>query len=490
MAIVGVNGANLGNALQNLLMCDDLMPGDEPSYNICKQLYLYHPLGARMAESPIKMAQSQEREISIPNAPEDFLRDAFLEEWEVLEANKNIANLYKTSRIYGIASMAMLAEGVPPDRPIDPRRLPDLKLGFNVYDPLNTAGSLVLNQNPNDIDFQKYSGIAVSGVPYHRSRTITHLNESPIYIAYTNSAFGFVGRSVYQRALFPLKSYINTLVTDDMVTRKAGVLVAKLKAPGSIIDNIMAQMAGVKRQLLKEAQTDNVLSIDIDEFIETLNMQNVDKAFGMSRRNIIENTATAADMPAQLLTQDSLSAEFHEGTEDAKRIAGYIEGVRKEMKPGYDYFDRIVQYRAWNPEFYKTVQAKYPELYGGVAYTKAFYDWTNNFRAKWPSLITEPESEAIKTQEVIYKAALGGVEVIVPKADPENAARAFMWLADVMNEQKKLFPHPLELDYDALVEHLSKQQQQAEAMNEAEPQKHGQFADSEPVKIARLPRRK
>ena len=480
-------------------MCDDLQPGDEPSYQVCKSIYLWHPLGARMAESPIKMAQSQQREIIIKDSPEEFLRDAFLEEWDELGADENIANLYKTSRIYGIASIATLAEGVPSDRPIDPKRLADLKLGFNVYDPLNTAGSLVLNQNPNDIDFQKFSGIAVSGVPYHRSRTLTVMNEKPVYIAYTNSAFGFVGRSVYQRALFPLKSYINALVTDDMVTRKAGVMIAKMKPVGSIVDNLMASMAGVKRQLLKEAQTNNVISISIDEAIETLNMQNIDGAYGMARRNIIENTATAADMPAQLLTQDSLSAEFHEGTEDAKRIAGYIEGVRKNMKPGYDYFDRIVQYRAWNPEFYKIVQEKYPEQYKGVAYTKAFYDWCNNFKATWPSLITEPESEEIKVEEQKFKAVLGCAEVMLPEMDAANKKRVFAWMQDSFNESKKLFPHPLDLDFDALEEHLEKQQERADAApmgdeggaDEQEPQHHMPRTDSlTPSKIAQLPRRK
>lgn len=498
MAEINVNGANLGNALQTLLMCDDLMPGDDVSYQTAKNIYLWHPLGARMAESPIKMAQSQEREIAIPGTPEEMLRDAFLEQWEKDDADGHIANLYKTARIYGIASLGMLAEGVPSNDPIDPFDLPYLEIGFNLFDPLNTAGSLVLNQNPNDIDFQKYSGIAVSGVPYHRSRTITHLNEKPIYISYTNSAFGFVGRSVYQRALFPLKSYINALVTDDMVTRKAGVMIAKLKAPGSIIDNIMATMAGVKRQLLKEAQTNNVISVDVEEAIETLNMQNIDGAYGQARRNIIENIATAADMPAQLLTQDSLSAEFHEGTEDAKRIAGYIEGVRKEMKPGYSYFDRIIQHRAWNEDFYKTVQDKYPEQYGDMSYKRAFLQWSNAFRVTWPSLITEPESEAIKVEEQKFKAVLGAAEVMLPMVDPENATRTMMWMQDCFNEAKGLFPHPLDLDFDALREHLdqrtSQAQQSGQEMLEGpdgeEPHKHAPYADSsEVLSIAHLPRR-
>src|SRR6185503_5172640 len=135
-------------------------------------------------------------------------------------------------------------------------------------------GSLVLNQDPNSPDFQKHAAIAVAGQPYHRSRSVTLMNEKPIYISYTTSGFGFVGRSVYQRALFPLKSFIQTMITDDMVTRKAGLLVAKMKQPGSIADNLMAKALGIKRNLLKEASMNNVINIGPDDAIETLDMQN------------------------------------------------------------------------------------------------------------------------------------------------------------------------------------------------------------------------
>jgi hypothetical protein len=61
--------------------------------------------------------------------------------------------------------------------------LPDLNISFNILDPLNTSGSLVLNQNPNAMDFMKYQQIAVNGTAYHPSRTVTVTNERPIYLA-------------------------------------------------------------------------------------------------------------------------------------------------------------------------------------------------------------------------------------------------------------------------------------------------------------------
>jgi hypothetical protein len=282
---------NLGASLQELLLSDEIVPGADPSYQLCKTIYLYHPVGARLAEAPIKIAQSQGREITVPNSPEDRVVRAFKDEWTKIKADDHIANVMSQSRVYGIASVAALMEGTDTEKPLDYKRLWDKPVSFNVFDPLNTSGSLVLNQNPNDMDFQHVVSIASGGKRYHRSRTCVMLNERPIYIAYTTAAFGYVGRSCYQRALFPLKSFVQTMVTDDMVSRKAGVLIAKIKQPGSFVNSIMQALAGIKRNLVQEAQTNNVLQITPDEGIETLNLQNLDGASSQARKHILENIA-------------------------------------------------------------------------------------------------------------------------------------------------------------------------------------------------------
>ena len=414
MANVDISGSSLGSSLQQLLMCDDIEPGSDPSYQLCKLIYLYHPLGAKIAEAPIKMAQSQEREITIPKGPEERLREAFVAEWGRLQVSKIILNVMTQARVYGIASVAMLAKGTSPNQPIPPEKIASLELSFNVLDPLNTAGSLVQSQQPNALDFQKHYDIVVSGQVYHRSRTCTMLNEQPIYIAWTSSSYGYVGRSVYQRCLFPLKSFVQSMVTDDMVTKKAGVLIAKMAQPGSIIDNPVIQFFAGKRQLLKEAENGNVISVAPDEAIETLNMQNIDGAFGMARKDILENIAVSADMPAKLLNAETFAEGFGEGTEDAKNVARYIDRTRIEMQPLYDYFDPIVMRRAWNPDFYKSIQADFPEEYGSRTYEDAFYAWKNSFASTWPSLLTEPDSEKARTDEVRLKALIAAIQVLVP----------------------------------------------------------------------------
>ncbi len=453
MATMLVTGASVGTALQQLLMADDIEPGAEPGYQTCKIIYLYHPLGAKMAEAPIKMAQSQAREISVGNAPER-VKQAFIDERDRMGADKIILNLETQTRVYGVASVVLGARDFATDKPLTPEELVRAELFFNVMDPLNTAGSLVLNQDPNAPDFQKHGDVVSKGVRYHRSRALVRMNEQPIYIAYTASAFGFVGRSVYQRGLFPLKSFVNTMITDDMVARKAGLLIAMLQQAGSVIDNAMQRLFGVKRALLKEAGNDNVLSIGLTEKIETLNMQNVNTAMAESRNNILKNIAMSDDMPAKFLENETMIGGMAEGTEDAKMIAHYIDRKRVEMQPSYAWFDNIVQYRAWNKEFYETIKVEFPDEYGSVDFITARTKWRNDFRAVWPSLLTEPDSEKAKVSEIKYKSAVAAYEVFEPGFSPANKAKLNQWLVDTINNETDLFETPLEFDMDEQLEYL------------------------------------
>lgn len=445
-------GSKVTPELMALLAVEEIQPGSAPSYEICKTIFAYHPLGAKMAEAPIEAAQSQEREISIPAGPEDQLRNAFIGEWQSIGkigADAIILNLMRTSRIYGIASVVAGAPDVPAEEPLPANRLHELDLYFNVLDPLNTAGSLTLNQDPNSPGFQKPQVVSAAGQPYHSSRTLTMLNEQPLYIEWTSSAFGFVGRSVYQRALFPLKSYVQTMITDDKIAEKAGLLVMKMQSPGAMVDQQTRGWFGMKRNTLKGAKTGNVISIGLDESIESIDLKNLRDAAEFARNNILKNIATAAKMPAVLINQETLAEGFGEGSEDAKMIAAYIDRVRIDMQPAYRYFDDIVMRRAWGPEFYKTIQAQFPE-YRDIPYDTAFYEWKNSFKAVWPNLLVEPDSEKVKVDDTILKSAIAAFEVLVPVLDPENKAIAAMWLAAVINERKQMFSSPLDLDKEAL----------------------------------------
>lgn len=445
-------GAALTSDLMQILESTEIEPGSQPSYALCKAIYTSHPLGAKMADDPINIAQSQQRELSIPDGPEERLRDAFQRTWNrlgVIGTDAIIHNAMKTARIYGISTLGMGAVGYDPAKPLPTDRLHELDLYFNVFDPLNTAGSLVLNQDPTSPDYQRPQRVVAAGQSWHPANTVVMLNEEPVYISYTNSAFGFVGRSVYQRALYPLKSYVQAMRTDDMVVFKAGVLVAKMKAQTSNTTQRVMNMWGWKRSQVKTATSGNVLSIGTEENIESLNMQALELPYRLARENILKNIATAANMPARMLDQETLVSGFGEGQEDAKQIARYINRVRVEMQPLYSFFDDVVQHIAWNPDFYADLQKDFPE-YKGISYDVVFNHWRNSFSAIWPNLLIEPESEQVLVDDVRFKSIVALIETLAPALDPDNRASLVMWAAEEVNARKKLFATELQLDEDAL----------------------------------------
>ena len=101
-----------GSPLMAMLMAEQIEPGSAPSYELCKQIYAYHPLGGKIVDSPIQMAQCQKREISVSKGPEERCVEAFWREWEAMGCNDALANFYGVVRIYGIGTLAVNAQGV------------------------------------------------------------------------------------------------------------------------------------------------------------------------------------------------------------------------------------------------------------------------------------------------------------------------------------------------------------------------------------------
>jgi hypothetical protein len=187
---------------------------------------------------------------------------------------------------------------------------------------------------------------------------------------------------------------------------------------------------------------------------------NMEAPMTMARGNILKNCAVAADMPAVLLNEETFVEGFGEGTEDARRVAMFVKRLREEMDPQYRWFDEMTMHRAWGPEFYTAVQRRYPQVFGKISYTQAFYAWKNSFKATWPNWLEPEDNEKIQVEEVILNAAIAAVQTLMPISDPANQAALASWLADTINDQETLFRTPLEFDIEALENHLNEQKEQ------------------------------
>jgi hypothetical protein len=485
MADIGIVGSQMGNAFQSILEYGDINPGDDPSYEICKLIYLYHPFGAKIAEKPVRIAQSQKRIIKVPDGPEDECVKSFEQQQKKLKIKDVIFATRVQARVYGISSLAMLVDGEEFEEPVNWNKLTDRKITFNIYDPLNTAGSLVLNQNPLSSDFQHAQAIRVNARTFHPSRTRVIMNEFPIYISYTSSAFGFVGRSCYQRSLYPLKSYIQSMRTNDMIEVKVGVIVAKIKQAGAFITEGMMTALGLKREVVKEARLGNVINIGTeDEAIESLNLQNMEGPHAAARKYIIEDIASGTPMPAKLLTEESFAEGFGEGTEDAKEIARFIMEEREQLDPLYEFTDAVCMRKAWDKAFMDRMREKDKTL-AGMSDEALFYKWSNSFSAEWPSLLVEPESEQIKVADVKLRALVAVLQVLMPLLKGEQLALVIEWVADNMNEMRLLFGNPLYLDYATIAEQADEADEERKALAaEGEPNAPKPFSKADSAQQA------
>lgn len=456
MAFANIQGSNIGDGLRGIMLANDIFLQGGPDYQLCKDIYLFHPLGAKIAEKPIEIAQSQKRDISVTGAGtcEAECKQEFEATWRKIEADTHIFNVMSLSRVYGAAVIAVLEDGVENRKAVDYWNLHKKNPSFNVYDPLNVAGSLVLSQDTLMKSFLKVQNIAVGSEQFHRSRARAIFNENPMYISWTSSAYGYTGRSVYQRALLPMKSFVQTMVTDDMVARKAGVIVAKIKQAGSVVNQKMRNALGFKRNVVQEAETGNVISIGTEgEEIQSLDLKNLSEPFQGSRKNILENIASAVPMPAKMLTEESFSTGLAEGSEDAKAQARYVDRIREKMDSLYVWFDKITMHLAWTPEFFARMQETYEDEYGKMSYEEFFWNCSNSFKAQWPSLLKEPESDLVKVEETKLKAVIEWTQVLLPNIPPEERAEVIKWANDQFNNMPMLFGAQLNLNYDIIADY-------------------------------------
>jgi hypothetical protein len=147
------------------------------------------------------------------------------------------------------------------------------------------------------------------------------------------------------------------------------------------------------------------------------------------------------------------------GHVEAIEIARHVERFRGTLEPIYDFVDYIVQHRAWNKAWYQQLQKDYPQDFGGMTYDAAMTTFQNSFKAEWPSLLEEPDSEKVKVDDTRLKAALATYQLLSATMDPQNKALLTNWLIDAVNQSDLLFASALSLDTEALADFAEQQQQ-------------------------------
>ncbi|MXV44343.1 DUF1073 domain-containing protein [Saccharibacter sp. 17.LH.SD] len=451
------------NALWREMLNAPILPGHAPSYELCKLLYTSHPLGAKIARMPVDMAMGEERIIRIDAALDDEPAKEFKRHWGFIGCDDIIAQLGTKARVYGAAVVVFGAvnpktnERIPPDQDIPLHLLHELDIYFNVVDPLNTAGSITFQQDPNDPSFLKPpAAVTINGTTYKKGRFLVLMNEEPEYLDYESSAFGYSGRSSFRRCVYPLRSYLEAQIANNQVAHKAGVLIAKLKQPTSIANRAMQVFSTEKAEKLRLATNENAITIGHDEDVSTLNLMNVDNSLRGVRQHILEDIAAAATMPAQILKAETLAQGFGEGKEDAKQIAQYVTRIRRWLKSIYNYCDVVTMRRAWNPGFIAAMRDKHPKEYGTKSDETIFREWRDSFSSVFPS--EQGGENAFDILEKKYHLMLDTARLLHPMVQENTAASAELLAfiqTNINNLGEDLFAGSLNIDIKAMMHNPS-----------------------------------
>lgn len=444
------NVGGLGSGLTRLLLCANITPGDQASYEMCKIIWAEHPLGGKLVEKPITMALFKPRINNVDDDPDDKIVKAFEDAWLALGVTEKIRNLFYLMRCYGASAIGVGTISSKSDEPLGGFGLKADDIFINVWDPLNAAGSMVTDQEPNSPVFQRPDELLnISGQKWHPSRTMKVFNGAPIYLGYQQSAFGYTGRSVFQRALYPLQSFVNTMVTDNLVSKKAGVIIAKVQQNSSVISNLMGIANLARRKDIKDAQNEGVLSIGQGDTVESMDLQNIDKAMTTARDNIISNIAAASDTPSFLMKDEAFANGFGDGKEDSKAIAQYIDSVRQTIEPVILFFERIVQYIAWSEDFFNALKASNPEIITGN-YEETFFMWRNSFKSSWPELMEKSPEEVKESDSKLMRETITFFTPLASYLDPVNRATLIQWVAEIANKMESTRDSPLVFEYELL----------------------------------------
>lgn len=386
----------------------------EFDYQECKDLYANWALGKRFVESIIDFSLSQKRETMIPNAPQE-VKDRFDLICKKYKIDKVVKETAVLNRVYGIAGL-FVATTIKDDKlknlTIAGKQKADII--FNVLDPLNFKA--VISQDPRSPYFQKPNDLTINGSPVGKDRMYVTFNGNPLFIKWTPSALNFAGRSVFANMRRLIVAWTNLFEALERISLKASsILITNNSA-------IMKDPTGVKvaeesAKILKSMRQGQVAMLNKGQTAEFFNLNGASEIGAMIAEVKEALTMALNDTPIQLLLDKDLSNGLSNGGEDMRSVIIKVNSFREEcLNPIYDFIDKYMFYKAWNDEFVKSMQAKYPQ-YQVLGAEQIRQMWINDFDYQWKSIYPKTPDEETKAKDSVLDRALKAKELGVSSED-------------------------------------------------------------------------
>lgn len=485
-ASIGLTGQGYNNIqeFKSLLESTTILPGAQPSYEMCKAIASAHPNGRRIVTASVNLAVAKGCHFNFPDDVENTLEKHLKDVLEEVGGFGPVKSLLEDKRIYGQAVMIIGAwhntldektgktkkEYAKSTENLSLDQIENWNLFFNIVDPQILGGRQNIGQNPTKEDYQKFGNIVeVESQTYIRSRFIGVLNTVPQWIWWSNSAYSFGGLSAYASCLYQLRTLLELEITLWFITKKMGLLVYKQKQDEDVPTEMSIQAQAHKARKAKRGETGNVLGISIEEDIQSINLTTLHQALAEAKKQALQGIAVATGEPATILGSESFANGWTSGNTDAELVKNFLKNVQtNEVEPVLRFMLSFVMKRAFTPEYLEQYNKEFQKKIRNAD------DLLDSLTIEWPDpLSTEKDeinlSKEKDKQEIdqlnafisAYSVISNGVQTL-----PDTVASMTKVLIDNINELK-IFRHKFtftDKDLSLLSDELEKAQKQQQEM--------------------------
>ena len=314
-----------------------------------KKYYTNHPYGKRIVDYLIDMANI-ERSFSMGSYSEGIL--VFKEISLRTSQNEAVREACKQALIFGECTLYVVIESDDKElsdisKPLLYHKIkPSDKIRFLCAYPI--IANSTTEQNPLNINFMRKTNINVNGTSVHPSRAIVLRYGMPLYLAFTNSAFQFTGRSIYQNCAGALDTLTLLDNAQTRVANQIGLIIHGFDTHGSagseVIGNDNLQdVIQAKAQQTNYATTNNTLAIPNADNISYLESSSAAQAVSTMRVDLLKRVSSGTSVPYQELVGESYSSNLSEGSSDFKLAQQKLTYIQNTiLKMAYDFTDKII----------------------------------------------------------------------------------------------------------------------------------------------------
>ena len=393
-ATANANGAN--DAGDSVYVQNELLGAyTDLSYEECRDIYRFWPLGKRVASALPNFAMSAGRKFIIKNAPPEVIDK--IEKTAIdmnIEAIVNNACIY--ARIYGIAFI-YIANKDTPDKPFLYKDILEPH-SFNILDPLAMGGSIRIDIDPTSPFFNKPVDYRIKGNLVHSQRIFYCTNDIPLYYKWNPSSYSWSGPSIYQNMTLLIRSWNRSIIAIQRMATKAASIIVKRK---DISYDTGVSLKAIEHNLnmIRNMENDGIASVRTGEEIEFFQLT------GIAEIDVIINKLHSAlmmalnDTPSGILLDKNLAQSMSDGDNDMKAIIIAVDKFRKDtLTPIYNFLDKFLLYKAFDADFIKDIIKKYPDLYAKMGVNLIRENWISNYTFEYNNIYPLSENEMADTQ--------------------------------------------------------------------------------------------